>query len=112
VTPRTPLDHHWRFPEWNGSLSSKACETASSTAGDQRGDCLASRGTLDRMDDRDVTQHDPRLSEDQRVRLQQLDEGLDQCWDLLRQRRAREESGEDPDAAKARPVGEAEGYLQ
>jgi hypothetical protein len=52
------------------------------------------------------------LSDEQRARLQELAEGLDQCWDLLRQRRARTEFGEDPDAAHARPVGEVEGYLQ
>ena len=37
---------------------------------------------------------------------------LDQCWDLLRQRRAKQESGGDPTQARARAVGEVEGYLQ
>jgi hypothetical protein len=37
---------------------------------------------------------------------------LDQCWDLLRQRRARREFGEDPDDAQVRPVSEVEGYRQ
>jgi hypothetical protein len=46
------------------------------------------------------------------ARLRQLDEALDQCWDLLRQRRARRDAGEDPDAAEPRPVSEVEGYLQ
>ncbi len=45
-------------------------------------------------------------------RLKQLEETLDQCWDLLRQRRARVQAGQDPDDARARPVGEVEGYLQ
>ncbi|HYJ66813.1 MAG TPA: DUF2630 family protein [Nocardioidaceae bacterium] len=45
-------------------------------------------------------------------RLQQLERTLDQCWDLLRQRRARIEAGQDPDDVKTRPVGEVEGYLQ
>ena len=49
------------------------------------------------------------LSGDQRQRLQSLEEQLDQCWDLLRQRRAREESGENPDAARPRAVNEVEG---
>ncbi|MGH3454801.1 MAG: DUF2630 family protein [Nocardioidaceae bacterium] len=31
---------------------------------------------------------------------------------MLRQRRARIEAGQDPDEARARPVGEVEGYLQ
>ena len=38
-----------------------------------------------------------RLTSDDRQRLQHLEEELDQAWDLLRQRRAREETGEDPD---------------
>ncbi len=37
---------------------------------------------------------------------------LDQAWDLLRQRRAKEEFGEDPESAQERPSGEVEGYLQ
>ncbi len=52
------------------------------------------------------------LDPDSRARLAALEESLDQCWDLLRQRRAREEFGENPDEAKTRPVGEVEGYLQ
>jgi hypothetical protein len=46
------------------------------------------------------------------ARLADLEVALDQCWDLLRQRRARQEAGEDPDLARTRPVGEVEGYLQ
>jgi hypothetical protein len=45
-------------------------------------------------------------------RLRRLEESLDQCWDLLRQRRARRDAGQNPDTAEARPVGEVEGYLQ
>jgi hypothetical protein len=52
------------------------------------------------------------LSSDDRQRLDVVERELDQCWDLLRQRRAREEFGEDPDTAKARPVNEVESYLQ
>jgi len=48
----------------------------------------------------------------ERERLQALEEALDQCWDLLRQRRAREEFGADPDAATARPKDTVEKYLQ
>ena len=47
-----------------------------------------------------------------RQRLDALERELDQCWDLLRQRRAREEFGEDPEAAEPRPEPEVEGYLQ
>ncbi len=52
------------------------------------------------------------LSSDDRQRLESLERELDQYWDLLRQRRAREEYGENPDDAKERPVNEVEGYLQ
>ncbi|MBD7994894.1 DUF2630 family protein [Arthrobacter sp. Sa2CUA1] len=44
--------------------------------------------------------------------LRQVGEQLDQCWDLLRQRRARLEAGENPDDAAVRPVSEVEGYRQ
>ncbi|MET0417578.1 MAG: DUF2630 family protein, partial [Actinoplanes sp.] len=36
----------------------------------------------------------------------------DQCWDLLRQRRAKRETGQNPDEAEARPAQQVEGYLQ
>jgi len=56
---------------------------------------------------------DGRLSSEQeRERLRSAEEALDQCWDLLRQRRARREFGEDPDSAEARPSAEVEGYQQ
>jgi hypothetical protein len=51
-------------------------------------------------------------TEEQRARLQELEAHLDQAWDLLRQRRARRQYGEDPDEAEARPETEVEGYLQ
>jgi len=49
---------------------------------------------------------------EEHARLRWLEESLDQCWDLLRQRRARRAVGEDPGAASARTTGEVEGYLQ
>ncbi|HEY3736478.1 MAG TPA: DUF2630 family protein [Jatrophihabitans sp.] len=52
------------------------------------------------------------LASGQRQRLQDLEEQLDQAWDLLRQRRAREETGDNPDEARPRAVNEVEGYLQ
>ena len=45
-------------------------------------------------------------------RRQQLEEQLDQCWDLLRQRQALREAGEDPQGAHVRPPSQVEGYLQ
>lgn len=47
-----------------------------------------------------------------KARLAALEVGLDRCWDLLRQRRARRHAGEDPDAAQVRPAGTVEGYKQ
>ena len=47
-----------------------------------------------------------------RERLGELELELDQCWDLLRQRRALRSSGGDPDDASARDEGTVEGYLQ
>jgi hypothetical protein len=52
------------------------------------------------------------LAGEDRLRLESLERQLDQAWDLLRQRRAREETGEDPDAVKERPIDEVESYLQ
>jgi len=46
------------------------------------------------------------------ARLQQVEEHLDQCWDLLRQRRAHEEFGLDPDNTAARPTDVVENYEQ
>jgi hypothetical protein len=43
-------------------------------------------------------------------RLRHIEEELDQCWDLLRQRRARREFGEDPEGATVREVKTVEGY--
>lgn len=45
-------------------------------------------------------------------RLRSLEVALDQCWDLLRQRRARRAAGADPDEASVRPPGTVEGYQQ
>ncbi|MEV6054354.1 DUF2630 family protein [Streptomyces sp. NPDC052107] len=43
-------------------------------------------------------------------RLGQLERELDQCWDLLRQRRAKAEFGENPDEARVRPATQVEDY--
>ncbi len=81
------------------------------------------------MEDRDIlgsigelirTEHELRSkladgelsSEEERARLKATEEALDQCWDLLRQRRARREFGEDPGETSPRPAPEVEGYLQ
>jgi Protein of unknown function (DUF2630) len=51
-------------------------------------------------------------SDEERAQLRSVEESLDQCWDLLRQRRARREFGENPNEAATRPTSEVEGYLQ
>ena len=51
-------------------------------------------------------------TDEEHARLRDLEVALDQCWDLLRRRRAAREVGSDPDSAQARPVSEVEGYLQ
>lgn len=52
------------------------------------------------------------LTDDDRGRLAALKIELDQCWDLLRQRRALREFGNDPDKAKVRPASIVENYEQ
>ncbi|MFI6518518.1 DUF2630 family protein [Spirillospora sp. NPDC050679] len=61
---------------------------------------------------RDKLQQGELSAAEEHERLRRLDVALDQCWDLLRQRRARKDFGEDPDQAEVRPAGEVEGYLQ
>ena len=51
-------------------------------------------------------------SQEEHARLKELEESLDQCWDLLRRRRAARETGGDPDAVQAHSTSEVEGYLQ
>lgn len=52
------------------------------------------------------------LTPEQLERLRSLEMRLDQCWDLLRQRRARRNAGLDPDDAEARPAAVVEHYEQ
>jgi uncharacterized protein DUF2630 len=52
------------------------------------------------------------LSEDERARLRGVQVELDQCWDLLRQRRALRTAGQDPDKAQVRPPEIVEKYEQ
>ncbi len=52
------------------------------------------------------------LNADKRRRLKDLQQRLDQCWDLLRRRRAGAEFGGDPDQVSPRPVSEVESYRQ
>ncbi len=51
------------------------------------------------------------ISKEERERLEKIEVGLDQCWDLLRQRRARQAAGLDPEEASVRDAGTVENYL-
>jgi uncharacterized protein DUF2630 len=85
--------------------------------------------TVEPMDDKEIlahiddliqTEHELRTKlasgeisgAEERARLTAAEQALDQCWDLLRQRRARREFGQNPEEAQARPVSEVEGYRQ
>ena len=50
-------------------------------------------------------------SDAERERAKELEVMLDQCWDLLHQRRARRAAGMDPDDAEVRGAAQVEGYL-
>jgi hypothetical protein len=52
------------------------------------------------------------LNDAEDARLKAVEVALDQCWDLLRQRRAKRHAGQDPDDAAVRDVGTVEGYQQ
>jgi hypothetical protein len=76
------------------------------------------------MNDTDLVQHITALVEEEHrlrndaqaagghsERIHQLEEQLDQCWDLLRQRRAKREFGDNPDSAKPRDIETVGKYL-
>jgi len=65
---------------------------------------------LRRREQHDRTDAEQLETDQQRLRSVQVE--LDRCWDLLRQRRAREEFGQDPDDAQARDADTVERYLQ
>ena len=75
---------------------------------------------LGRIDDLIKTEHLLRsklaagelTSVEENAALKSTEEALDQCWDLLRQRRARREFGADPSQAEPRPTSEVEEYWQ
>lgn len=77
------------------------------------------KNTLDRIHElvaeekelRDRLQHHDISETEEHKRLRDVETALDQCWDLLRQRRALREAGGDPTAASVRPVDEVEGYI-
>jgi len=51
-------------------------------------------------------------TDEEHARLREVEEALDQCWDLLRRRRAARTQGQNPDSVEARPTSQVEEYLQ
>jgi hypothetical protein len=49
-------------------------------------------------------------ADEEHQKLREVEEALDQCWDLLRQRDALRSAGKNPDDATVRPVEQVEGY--
>jgi len=64
------------------------------------------RELRERLQDHDIE------PEDEQAQLHAIEVQLDQCWDLLRQRQALRDSGEDPSAAAVRPPEQVEQYIQ
>lgn len=73
---------------------------------------VAEEHSLQHREQDDAEQAQPEPLATDRERLEQVSVELDQCWDLLRQRRARRAAGEDPDEAQVREPGTVEKYLQ
>ena len=60
---------------------------------------------------RDKLQKRAITASEEHDRLKLVEAALDQCWDLLRQRRALRETGGDPRSAEVRPATQVENYL-
>ena len=60
---------------------------------------------------REQLQHRDITETEEHDRLRRVEVELDQCWDLLRQRRALRETGGDPREAQVRPANQVEDYL-
>ena len=73
-------------------------------------------GSIDRMvaEEHELWQREAagEATDSDRQRLESLRVSLDQCWDLLRQRRARREAGQNPESAELRPPEVVERYQQ
>jgi hypothetical protein len=61
---------------------------------------------------RDLVRSGRGIDEESRQQLERMEVQLDQCWDLLRQRRARREFASDPDEAELRDAATVERYEQ
>ena len=79
---------------------------------------MSDRSIRERISDLVQEEHDLRdnlsarkiSAAEEHARLRELEIELDQCWDLLRQRQAKREFGEDPDTAQVRDARTVEGY--
>jgi hypothetical protein len=73
-------------------------------------------GSIDRMvaEEHELWQREAagEATDSDRQRLEALRVSLDQCWDLLRQRRARREAGQSPESAELRSPEVVERYQQ
>jgi hypothetical protein len=73
-------------------------------------------GSIDRMvaEEHELWEREAagQATDSDRQRLDELKVSLDQCWDLLRQRRARREAGQSPEGAELRPPEVVERYQQ
>jgi hypothetical protein len=79
--------------------------TDSETLAHIRGLVAEEKALREQLQHRDIT------TSEEHDRLRGLEVELDQCWDLLRQRRALRETGGDPREAEVRPPNQVEGYL-
>jgi hypothetical protein len=80
---------------------------------------MADGEILSRIDELIAEEHELRsrvtgvgLTAEEQGKLGELEQRLDQCWDLLRQRRARTEFHENPEDTHTRPISEVESYRQ
>jgi hypothetical protein len=78
---------------------------------------MEDQGIIDRINELAHEEHQlfekeasGQVSEAERDRLKRLEVTLDQCWDLLHQRRARRSAGLNPDEAAVRDERTVEGY--
>ena len=71
---------------------------------------VAEEHELRRQEESDQKDTDALEADQERLRAVEIE--LDRCWDLLRQRRAHEEFGQDPDQAQVRDADTVERYLQ
>jgi hypothetical protein len=73
---------------------------------------MADDDILARISELVAEEHQLTGTQDAADRRRQVEAQLDQCWDLLRQRQAKREFGDNPDTAHARPIPDVEHYRQ